>query len=263
MNLTVLGKSPAWQDVDGACSGYLVSEGDTNLLVDCGNGVFSKLRMHLDYVDVDAIVISHLHADHFLDLIPYAFALVFAPRQQPVAVDRWPGTEFPARPTLYGPPGSAEVFRGIAGSWGMPDLLERAFKVVEYDPDRNIEVGPVNLSFQFVPHFIETYAIEIRCSSGKRITYGADCRPNRELVEFAADTDLLIAEATLPRPERTGLRGHLTPEEAGEHARDAGAKKLMLTHISDELDPDWAVTQAKTAYDGPVEMAAEGKSVHV
>ena len=173
MNLTVLGKSPAWQDVDGACSGYLVSEGDTNLLVDCGNGVFSKLRMHLDYVDVDAIVISHLHADHFLDLIPYAFALVFAPRQQPVAVDRWPGTEFPARPTLYGPPGSAEVFRGIAGSWGMPDLLERAFKVVEYDPAGNIEVGPVNLSFQFVPHFIETYAIEIRCSSGKRITYGA------------------------------------------------------------------------------------------
>ena len=131
MNLTVLGKSPAWQDIDGACSGYLVSEGDTNLLVDCGNGVFSKLRMHLDYVDVDAIVISHLHADHFLDLIPYAFALVFAPRQQPVAVDRWPGTEFPARPTLYGPPGSAEVFRGIAGSWGMPGLLERAFKVVE------------------------------------------------------------------------------------------------------------------------------------
>ena len=80
---------------------------------------------------------------------------------------------------------------------------------------------------------------------------------------YDSDTDLLIAEATLPRPERTGLRGHLTPEEAGEHARDAGARKLMLTHISDELDPDWAVTQAKTAYDGPVEMAAEGKSVHV
>lgn len=263
MNLTVLGKSPAWQDVDGACSGYLVTEGDTHLVVDCGNGVFSKLRHHVDYVDVSAIVISHLHADHYFDLIPFAFALIYAPRQQPVAVDRWPGTEFPARPTLYGPPGCKEVFSRITDTFGMPDLLERAFKVIEYDPSSTVEVGPIRLRFQLVPHYIETYAIEILCSTGKRITYGADCRPNSELVEFAADTDLLIAESTLPRPERTGIRGHLTPEEAGEHARDAGAAKLLLTHISDELDPDWAVAQAKSVFDGPVEMASEGKSVYV
>ena len=68
------------------------------MLVDCGNGVFGKLRQHIDYVDVDAVVISHLHADHFLDLVPYSYALTYAPRQQPVPVHRWPGTDHPARP---------------------------------------------------------------------------------------------------------------------------------------------------------------------
>ena len=70
MRLTVLGKSPSWQDAGGACSGYLLQEGETTVLLDCGNGVFGKLRQRVDYVDVDAVVLSHLHADHFLDLVP-------------------------------------------------------------------------------------------------------------------------------------------------------------------------------------------------
>ena len=86
MRLTVLGKSPAWQDVDGACSGYLLQDGDTTILIDAGNGVFGKMRKFIDYVDVDAVVVSHLHADHFLDLVPYSYALTYAPRQQPVPV---------------------------------------------------------------------------------------------------------------------------------------------------------------------------------
>ena len=88
MRLTVLGKSPSWQDAGGACSGYLIEEGDHVLLLDCGNGVFAKLREHCDYVDVDTVAISHLHADHFLDLVPYSYALTYAPRQQPVPVPR-------------------------------------------------------------------------------------------------------------------------------------------------------------------------------
>ncbi len=103
MKLTVLGKSPAWQDSGGACSGYLLTEGDSTVLLDCGNGVFGKLREHSDYVEVDAIFISHLHADHFLDLIPFAFGLIHAPRQQPVPIDplarhRLPGPAGPLRP---------------------------------------------------------------------------------------------------------------------------------------------------------------------
>ena len=95
MRITVLGKSPSWQDAGGACSGYLLQDGDTSLLMDCGNGVFSKLRQHIDYVELDAVLISHLHADHFLDLIPFAYALTYAPRQQPVP---WPATRAPTPP---------------------------------------------------------------------------------------------------------------------------------------------------------------------
>ena len=115
MRLTVLGKSPSWQDADGACSGYLLEDGDTAVLLDCGNGVFSKLRKFRDYTTVDAVVLSHLHADHFLDLVPYSYALTYAPRQQPVPVDRWPGTDNPCRPKLYAPQGAVETFRRVVG----------------------------------------------------------------------------------------------------------------------------------------------------
>ena len=118
MRITVLGKSPAWQDVDGACSGYLVEEQGCRLLIDCGNGVFAKLRRFADYVDVDAVVITHLHADHFLDLVPFAYALTYAPRQQPVPVDRWPGTDDPASPELHAPPGARDTFRRVVGGGG-------------------------------------------------------------------------------------------------------------------------------------------------
>src|SRR5438067_1592539 len=127
MRLTVLGKSPSWQDAGGACSGYLVEEAGTSVVVDCGNGVFSKLRRFRDYTRVDAVVISHLHADHFLDLVPFAYALTYAPRQQPVPVDRWPGTEDPARPRLIAPHGATETFRRVGGASGNGDLSEEAF----------------------------------------------------------------------------------------------------------------------------------------
>ena len=112
MRITVLGKSPAWQDADGACSGYLVEGGGQTVLLDCGPGVFAKLRRHVDYVDVDAVVISHLHADHILDLVPFASGLRYAPRQQPVPVAGNPGTDHPARPRLFAPPGALEEQQG-------------------------------------------------------------------------------------------------------------------------------------------------------
>jgi ribonuclease BN (tRNA processing enzyme) len=259
VRITVLGKSPSWQDVDGACSGYLIEEGGTTVLMECGNGVFSKLRKFVDYIDVDAVVVSHLHADHFLDLIPYSYALTYAPRQQPVPVDRWPGTDNPARPALYAPTGAREVFRKIVGTWGNEDLVENAFDVHEYDVDSTIEVGELRFRFHAVPHFLPTHAIDVASTNGGgRFTYGADCRPTEELVTFARDTDLLMVEATLPRPERTGIRGHLTPDEAGEHGRQAGARRLIITHISDELDETEMRERAEKAYGGQVDVAREG-----
>jgi len=259
VRITVLGKSPAWQDVGGACSGYLVEEEDTCLLLDCGNGVFSKLRAHRDYTEVDAVVISHLHADHFLDLVPFAYALSYAPRQQPVPVAGWPGTDNPARPVLHVPEGGRDTFRRVVGAWGNEDLIENAFELREYGPADRLEVGGLRVRFLEVPHYIHTNAVEITpAGGGGRLTYSADCSPTDALVEFATGTDLLLIEATLPRPEREGPRGHLTPGEAGDHARRAGARQVVLTHISDELDADWARSEAERAFGGPVDVAREG-----
>ncbi len=259
MRLTVLGKSPSWQDADGACSGYLLEEDGSAILLDCGNGVFSKLRRFRDYTRIDAVVISHLHADHFLDLIPFAYALTYAPRQQPQPVDRWPGTQTPARPRLYAAEGATQLFRRVVGRWGNGDLIANAFQIEEFGADSVIEIGSMRFRFQRVPHFTETFAVDIASTNGGgRVTYGADCSPNDTLVEFAKGTDLLIVEATLPRPERTGLRGHLTPQEAGEHAMRAGVKRVLLTHVSDELDALWVCKCAKKVYDGPIEVAREG-----
>jgi ribonuclease BN (tRNA processing enzyme) len=258
VQITVLGKSPSWQDADGACSGYLVQEDGYALVLDCGNGVFSKLRCHRDYVDVDAVLISHLHADHFLDLVPFSYALTYAPRQQPVPVAGWPGTDHPARPALYAPSGAVEMFRSIAGWFGNEDLIEGAFEIHEYHPGEEPALGPLRVRFCEVPHYTRTFAVELSTGGGPRFTFSADCRPNDELVQFAQDTDLLLIEATLPRPERTGVRGHLTPGEAGEHGRRAGAKRLVITHISDELDSEWAREQAAEGFSGDVEVAHEG-----
>ena len=264
MRLTVLGKSPAWQDVGGACSGYLVEEDGCAVVVDCGNGVFGKLRERIDYVDVDAVVISHLHADHFLDLVPFAYALTYAPRQQPVPVDRWPGTDNPARPELHVPPGSRDAFRRVVGTWGQEDLIEKAFDLREYDPAGEIEIGPLKVRFQPVPHFTETFAMSIGAAGGsRRIIYGADSSPTDVLTEFAQGGDLMLVEATLPRPEPTRVRGHQTPPEAGAQARACGVKRVVLVHISDELDWEWARAEAAEAFGGPVEVAHEGASYEV
>jgi ribonuclease BN (tRNA processing enzyme) len=258
VQITVLGKSPAWQDVDGACSGYLVQEDGYALLLDCGNGVFSKLRTYRDYVDVDAVLVSHLHADHILDLVPFSYALTYAPRQQPVPVAGWPGTDKPARPVLHAPLGASEMFGDITKHWDDEELIQRAFELYEYRPGDELQLGPLMIRFCEVPHYTPTFAVELVTPSGARFTYSSDCRPNDQLVRFARGTDLLLIEATLPRPERAGLRGHLTPGEAGDHGRRASAKRLVITHFSDELDADWARAQAAEAFDGEVEVAHEG-----
>jgi ribonuclease BN (tRNA processing enzyme) len=181
-----------------------------------------------------------------------------------VPVDRWPGTDNPACPVLHAPPGARETFRRVVGAWGNDDLIENAFELREYDKASELEIGPVRVRFQPVPHFTETFAMLISSTNGSgRIVYGADSSPTDALTELASGADLILVEATLPRPERTGVRGHLTPGEAGEQARAAGAKRLVLVHISDELDADWAKREAEETFGGPVEVATEGASYEV
>ncbi|MBA2637959.1 MAG: MBL fold metallo-hydrolase [Solirubrobacterales bacterium] len=249
MRATVLGKSPAWQDADGACSGYLMQEAGATVLLDCGNGVFGKLRRYAAFTSVDAVVITHLHADHFFDLVPFAYALTF-------------GVTGPARaPRLLLPPGGRATLRRLAASWGGEGLLDGAFAVEEYAPGDDVALGDLRLRLRTVPHFVPTCAVDVTGGDGKRLTYGADHGPSDALVGLARGTDVLLMEATLAEPDRADPpdeRGHLTPREAGEHAGRAQAGRLVLTHISDLVDADHAVAEAALAFTGPVEVAREG-----
>lgn len=257
VRLTVLGKSPSWEDAGGACSGYLLEEGSTAVLLECGNGVFGKLRLYRDYAEIDAVVVSHFHGDHVLDLIPFSYALTYSPRPRAVG----------ARPRLIGPPRFGERLRTIAAVFEDRELVDRAFEVVEYRGGDAFTVGGIAFRTAPVPHFTETFAIAVEPPGGRaderpsRLVFGADCGPSEELVKFAQGADLLMLEATLvtPEPPLAGRRrGHLTPREAGEHAARAGARKLVLTHVSDEVDPAWAQREAQAAFDGEVVVAHEG-----
>jgi ribonuclease BN (tRNA processing enzyme) len=252
LRITVLGKSPAWQDADGACSGYLVEERGYRVLLDCGTGVFAKLRRYRPDRDlVDAVVITHLHADHFFDLVPFAHALRLSEQCQlsgPVP-----------RPALYAPQGAQEVFRTIGLALGEERLIEDAFDVRDHDRRAVLELGPLRARFHEVPHFVHTDAVDVSAGDdGPRFTFSADCGPSDALVELAHDTDLLLIEATQRNPPAEGMRGHLTATEAGEHGRRAGAHRLVLTHVSDEQDADRVRSEAAVAFGGPVELAAEG-----
>jgi ribonuclease BN (tRNA processing enzyme) len=262
VRITVLGKSPSWPDAGGACSGYLVEDETTCLLLDCGSGVFSQLRRIREYVAVDAVLISHMHADHFLDLVPFACALSYAPRQQAYAVAGWPGTDAPARPRLLLPPGAIELIRTVAAAGGQPGLFDSAFAMSEYDIAQTLAIGTLRARFQPVPHYVPTNAVEVTSrEGGGRFTFGADHGPTDALREFAASTDLLMLEASLPFvPPDTGgpPRGHLTATEAGEHAAGCDAARLVLTHFTDELDEARALADAARGYAGPIEIARGG-----
>lgn len=252
MLFEVLGKSPAWQDAGGACSSYLVTDGDYRLLIDCGNGAFAKLRERIDYTLIDAVLVSHLHADHFLDLVPFAYGLTLPP-----GID--------VRASLHIPPGSGERLERVPATWGSSGLLEDAFEVAEYEHAGGLRLGPLEIKLHPVPHFAETHAVELRSPGGGRLLYGADCRAGEEIVAAARGVDVLVAEATLPEREDPSVpvpeRGHMSAAEAGEVAAEAGVGELILTHFSDLVDPRTMLLEAASAFEGPIRLAAEGMTI--
>ncbi len=252
MKLTVLGKSPSWEDAGAACSSYLVEQGETKLLVDCGSGALGKLRERIDYRELDAIVISHFHADHLLDLVPLACALSYGP----AAAD---GTR---PPRLLAPRGAGEYFDRLGAALNDDDLITGTFPLEEYEPRSRTEIGPIEVRTHPVPHLGPTHAIELIAPGRGRIVFGADGPASDELGAAASGADLLIAEATLPDPV-PGQRVHMSAEEAGRLARAAAVGRLVLTHISDELDLERAREIAAREFGGAVEVAAEGSSWEV
>ena len=143
--------------------------GDTSLLLDCGNGVFGKLRRFRDYIDVDAVVISHLHADHFLDLVPYSLRADL--RAAPAARPRRTGGRAPTTRPARGcrPAGATSCSAAIVGAWGSEDLIENAFDLQRVRRRRtSVEVGPLRLRFQAVAALHATHAVEISSTQRRR-----------------------------------------------------------------------------------------------
>ena len=244
-----MGKSPAMPDAGGANSGYLVTEDGFTLLLDCGTGVFAELRTVCEPTAVDAILVTHMHVDHFADLLPYAHALAY------------PYGNSGARPRLLLPPDGRAMLGKIAELLGIGYPVVGAFEVEEYDPEAVHTVGPLTVRHQEVPHYVRTWACELSGSQGGRFTFGADCAPNDALVKFARDTDLLMLEATeevAPFVAEGDVRGHMTAREAGELARQAGAKRAALTHFSDLLDPQVVMSEGEAGFGRPVELVRAG-----
>ena len=254
MEVTVLGKSSATPDAGGANSGYLVREGGFTLLLDCGSGVFAKLRSVCEPIDVDAVLITHHHADHIIDLVPYSHALTFT------------YAHTGCRPLLVAPPDSAQVFLRIGDAFGVGSQILDGFRLDEYGDDTALQLGPLHVRFQPVPHYIPTWACELRSPDGKRFVFGADCAFNQELVSFAAGADLLLLEATemtVSVQEPAAARGHMTPREAGQLGRGAQAKRLVLTHFSDLLDAAQIAAEGAEGFGGPVELAHEAMTLTI
>jgi ribonuclease BN (tRNA processing enzyme) len=230
VRLEVIGSSPAWPNPGGACSGYLVDE---RLLLDCGPGVLARLREQRPWPAVEAIAITHLHLDHWGDLVPWVWATLFGPGKRGVS--------------LWLPPGSGESLRPVLAQLGSEDMLERAFTVAEYEPGRPFAVAGLQVIPSRVLHY-DVDAFGFRIEGSGVIAYSGDTGPCDALEELARDADVLICEATLGSgDEEPGERGHLAADEAVEAAERAGAKRLLLTHRPQERNLPGGL---ELAYDG-------------
>ena len=242
MQLTVLGSSAAYPGPGGACSGCLVEEGKTKLLVDCGTGVLSNLQRVAALQDVNHIVISHLHADHCFDLIPYRYALT-RPRHKKL------------HPDLYLPPDGEKILLQLVSAFNdSPTFFSEYFRVHEYDPTSKLTLGALKIEVAQVKHYIEAHAMAI--SGSKRMVFSADSGLCDELLELARGADLFLCEATRYDPADADW-GHLTGGQVGELAKKAKVKRLMLTHFWPDCDYTRNIKQAEDAFGKPVEIARE------
>ena len=214
MHLRVVGSSPAWPNPGGACSGYLVDE---RLLLDCGPGVLAKLRERDAWPVVDAIAITHLHLDHWGDLVPWVWGALYGA-----------GAKLP-KPRLLLPPDTSSVLGPLLETIGVERMLEQVFEVEEYEPGTEVEVAGLRLTPLPVVHYaLDAYGF--RVEGGATLAYSGDTAPCEPLVALARDADLFVCEATLDDPNEGDRRGHLTAEEALSAHERAAARRLLITH---------------------------------
>jgi ribonuclease BN (tRNA processing enzyme) len=254
MRLTILGRSPATPNPGEACAGYLIEGGGSRVLVDIGPGVVAQLlqRHHPD--ELDAVVVSHMHADHMLDLVTLRY------------VYPWRARAREDRLRVVLPPGSADQMLDLAKGVGNARHFEDSFRLTEHDGSSPVAFGGLSLEPIETQHYIPCWGFRIE-SDGKRLAYTADTAPCGGLTDLADGPDLLLSEATLRSLDEDAQppepRGHLTPAEAGEAARVGGAQRLMLTHLPVDGNGSWAIDEAAGAFEAGVEVAEPARTYEV
>ena len=233
VRFTVVGCSPAWPNPGGAQSGYLV-EDPGRLLLDCGPGVLARLRESEGWPELDAIVITHFHLDHWGDLVPWVWGRMFG-----LGRDLRP-------PELWLPPTGADRLADFGAQLGWADMFERVFELRAFTDGVAFEAAGFTVTPVRVPHYtLETYGLRV-ANASRTLAYSGDSGPSERLAELARDVDLFICEATLERGELDGEpRGHLSADEAVAAFRASGARRLLVTHRPAELSLDGGLEQAR------------------
>ncbi|MEU0572374.1 MBL fold metallo-hydrolase [Nonomuraea sp. NPDC005983] len=246
MKVTIVGCSGSFPGPDSPASCYLLESEGFRLLLDFGNGSLGALQRHAGLYGIDAVCLSHLHADHCLDICGYHVARTYGP-----------DAPYPKVP-VYAP---ADAPRRLAAAYGMPDEpgLETAFDFVALAPG-SFEIGPFTLTAGLVNHPVEAYGFRV-ADRGRVLAYSGDTGESSELVRLAKGADLLLCEASFL--DRPGLPAdlHLTGRQAAEHAARADVGRLVLTHLVPWNDQNKVMDEAATGgYQGPIELARSGAS---
>jgi ribonuclease BN (tRNA processing enzyme) len=241
MRLTMVGCSGSIPGPYSAASCYLLEADGFRLVVDLGNGAVGALQRYTALNRVDAVALSHLHADHCLDMCPLWVARTYAPEG---ALPRIP---------VYGPAGTAER---IARANDDPDLTS-SFDFVTLTPGQH-RIGPFAVTTGHVAHPVETFAFRFE-HGGHVLTYSGDTGESPVLVELARSADVLLCEAGFPDLPDLPPNLHLCGRQAGEHAARAGAVRLILTHLAPDIDPARSLAAAAGAFGGTVSLAAPGQ----
>jgi ribonuclease BN (tRNA processing enzyme) len=241
VTLTVLGCSGTYPDDGGACSGYLVRSPGASLVVDLGAGSLANLQRHLAIGGIDAVVLSHVHPDHWLDLPVLRNAMRYV-----LGIEGLP---------VYGTAETwlmAEVIIGVLP----PTMLWHTI-----DESSVVEVGDQVVRFSRTDHPVETLAVRVD-ADGRSLLYSADTGSAWYPGETGAEIDLMVCEASLA-PDHEGQVQHLSARQAGKLARTLGAGRLVVTHVVPGVDAEAQLDMARQAFGGPVELAAANRSYEV
>jgi ribonuclease BN (tRNA processing enzyme) len=227
LRLTVLGCSTAAPDPATPAAGYLIEWDRTAVLLDVGQGVIRNLQRVLDPHDLTAVVIGHMHADHYLDVVGLRYLFPWGePAEIPLPVHLPPG-------------GRARLDALATAVSERVGFFDAAFDAVEYDPAEELRIGELRLRFVRGRHYVPAWGVVIEAPDGSRLAYTGDTGPSASVVDAVRGADLLLIEAALRDARHDDLeRGHLTPEEALELAREAGVRSALLVHYPPTRRPE-------------------------